>query len=105
MIVGLSHHRENEVIHRFQDSLNLICDCGKYIKTLAHFVLHSLHYSNERSTFREYHRSILSKSDLQVTETLYGNNHSHNITNTLILNATIDFLIVSATRRRTVCHF
>ena len=79
MIVGLNHPRENKVKHRFQDSLNLICDCGKYIKTLAHFVLHSLNYSNERSTFLEYHRSILSKSDLEVTDTLYGHNHSHNI--------------------------
>ena len=43
-------------------------------------------------------RKILTRSYSQVTETLlYGDSNSNNITNTLILNATIDFLI--ATKR------
>ena len=51
MTVGLSHPREKKVKHSFQDSLNLICGCAKYIKTLAHFVLHCPDCSNERSNF------------------------------------------------------
>ena len=43
-------------------------------------------------------RKILTRSYSQVTETLlYGDSNSNNITNTLILTATIDFLI--ATKR------
>ena len=41
-------------------------------------------------------RKILTRSYSQVTETLlYGDSNSNNITNTLILTATIDFLIVT----------
>ena len=55
-------------------------------------------FSNERSTFLNIigsiDRNILTRSDPQVTETLlYGDSNSNNIT--LILNATIDFLIVT----------
>ena len=38
----------------------------------------------------------LRSSDFQVIETLlYGDSNSNNISNTLILNTTIDFLIVT----------
>ena len=43
--------------------------------------------------------NILRKSDLQVTENFLhgdqGDNHSNNVTGTLILIATIDFLIAT----------
>ena len=72
--LGLSHLREHKFKHGFQDSLNPICSCGNDIETLAHFLLHCPHYSNERSTFlntvRNINRSIFDKNDLQITETL-----------------------------------
>ena len=75
----------------FQDSLNLICSCGKDIEKSTHFLLHCLNYSNERSTFLNIIGSIDWNdltSDLQATETrLYGDSNSNNIINTLILNA------------------
>ena len=100
--LGLSHLRERKFKHSFQDSLNPICNCGNDIETSAHYLLHCPNFSNERSTFLNIigsiDRNILTRSDPQVTETLlYGDSNSNNITNTLILNATIDFLI--ATKR------
>ena len=72
-----------------------MCNCGKYIETSAH-------YSNEISTFLNIIGSIdsniLTRSDFQVTEIfLYGDSNSNKITNTLILNSTIDFLIATLT--------
>ena len=86
----------------FKDSLNSICSCGNDIETSAYFLLHCPNFSNERSTLLNIigsiDRNILTRSDSQVTETLlYGDSNSNNITNTLILNTTIDFLI--ATKR------
>ena len=71
----------------------------------AHFLHHCPKYLTGRSTslniIINIDENILRKNDFQLTETLfYGYNHSNesfNITNTLILNATIDFLI--ATKR------
>ena len=100
--LGLSHLREHKFKHSFQDSLNPICSCGNDIETSAHFLLHCPNFSNERSTFmniiRSIDRNILTWSDSQVTKTLlYGNSNSNNITNLLILNTTIYFLL--ATKR------
>ena len=99
--LGLSHLRERKFKHSFQDSLNPICNCGNDIELSAHFLLHCPNFSNKRSTLNiigSIDRNILTRSDFQVTETLlYGDSNSNNITNTLILNATIDFLI--ATKR------
>ena len=100
--LGLSHLREHKFKHNFQDSLNPICSCGNGIETPAHFLLHCPNFSNEISTFLNIigsiDRNILTRSDSQVTETLlYGDSNLNNVTNTFILNATIDFLI--ATKR------
>ena len=96
----LSHLREHNFKHSLQDSFNPICVCGNDIETSAHFLLHFPNFSNERLTFlniiRSIDRNILTSSDSQVTKILlYGDSNSNNITNTLIFNATIDFLIVT----------
>ena len=57
---------------------------------------------NERSTFlktiRNIHRILFDKNDLQVTETLlYGDSSLDDKSNTLTLNATINFLFVTKT--------
>ena len=62
--------------------------------------LHCPHYSNERSTFlntiRNINRNIFDKSDMQIIETLlFGESSLDGESNTLILNATIDFLFVT----------
>ena len=98
--LGLSHLREHKFKHGFQDSLNPICSCGNDIETLAHFLLHCPHYSNERSTFlntiRNINKHIFDNNDLQITETLlYGDSSLDDKSNTLLLNATIDFPFVT----------
>ena len=101
--LGLSHLREHKFKHSFRDSLNPICSCGNPIQTPAHFLLHCPNFSNERSTCLNiiggnFDRNILTRMDSQNTQiVLYDNSHSNNITNTLILNASIDFVI--ATKR------
>ena len=98
--LSLSYLREHKFKHGFQDSLITICSCGNDIETLANFLLHCPHYSNERSTFlntiRNINRHIFDKNDLQITETLlYGDSSLDGKSNTLVLNATIDFLFVT----------
>ena len=100
--LGLNHLREHKFKHGFQDSLNPICSRGNDIETLAHIFLHCPHYCHERSTFlntiRNINRHIFDKNDLQITEILlHGDSSLDDESNTLILNATIDFLF--ATKR------
>ena len=96
--LGLPHLREHKFKHSFQDSLNLVCSCGNDPETSVHFLLHCPNFSNKISIFLNIigsiDRNILTRSDSQVTETLiYCHSNFNSITNTLILNATIDFLI------------
>ena len=98
--LGLSHLREHKFKHGFLDSLNPICSCGQNIETSTHFLLHCSNYSNERLTFlniiRNIDSNILSKNDLKVTETLlYGDSSYDDTNNTLIMNATMEFLFAS----------
>ena len=98
--LSLSHLREHEFKHGFLDSLNPIGSCGQNIETSTHFLLHCSNYSNERLTFlniiRNIDSNILSKNDLKVTETLlYGDSSYDDTKNTLIMNATMEFLFTS----------
>ena len=98
--LGLSHLREQKFKHGFQDSLNPICSCGKDIETSAHLLLHCPHYFNETflKTIRNIHRILFDNNALQVTETLlYGDSSLDDKSNTLTLNATINFLFVTKT--------
>ena len=98
--LGLSHLWEHKFKHGFLESLNPICSCGQNIETWTHFLLHCPDYSNERLTFlniiRNIDRNILNKNDLKVTETLlYGDSSLDDTNNTLIMNATMEFLFAS----------
>ena len=98
--LGLTHPWEHKFKHGFQDSLSPICSCGNNIETLAHFLLHCPHYSNERSTFlntiRNINRHIFDKNDLQITKTrLYGDGSLDDKSNIVVFNATIDFFFVT----------
>ena len=93
----LSHLQEHKSKHGFPDSPNPTCCCGQDIEASTHFLLHYSHYSNERLTFlnikRNIDRNILNKNDLKVTEALlYGDSSFDYTSNTLIMNATMEFL-------------
>ena len=98
--LGLSHLRDYKFKLGFLDSLNPICSCGQNIETSTHFLLHCSNYSNERLSFlnitRNIDSNVLIKNDLKVTETLlYGDSSHDNTKNTLIMNATMEFLFAS----------
>ena len=97
---GLSHLREHKFKHGFLDSLSSVCSCGQNIETLTHFLLYCSNYSNERLTLLNIigniDSKILTKNDLKVTETLlYGDRSYGDTNNTLIMNATTEFLFAS----------
>ena len=50
LIVGLSHLREHKSNYIFQDTLDLICNCGEDIKTLSHYLFHCPRYLQKTMT-------------------------------------------------------
>ena len=96
--LGLSHLREHKFKHSFQDSLNPLCKCGAEVESTSHFLLHCPIYNNDRSsllsTIRNIDCKLLEITDFSLTQTLLYGNPSFDInTNSLILNATIDFIL------------
>ena len=96
--LGLSHLREHKFKHSFQDSLNPLCLCGADIESTVHFMLHCPMYTDERSIFLSTIRNIecdlLKNDDKNLTQVLlFGNETFDTNVNTLILNATIDYLL------------
>ena len=51
LIVGLRHLREHKFNYIFQDTLDLICNCGEDIKTLSHYLFHCPRYLQKTMTF------------------------------------------------------
>ena len=96
--LGLSHLREHKFKHSFQDSLNPLCKCGAEVESTTHFLLHCPIYNNDRSsllsTIRNIDCKLLEITDSSLTHTLLCGNPSFDIiTSSLILNATIDFIL------------
>ena len=100
--LDLSHLLEHEFKHRIQDSLNPFCKCGAKVESTSHFLLHCPIYNNDRSsllstilsTIWNIDCKLLEITDSSLTQTLlYGNPSFDIITNSLILNATIDFIL------------
>ena len=91
--LGLSHLREHKFKHSFQDLLNPF-------ESASHFLLRCPIYDNDRSsllsTIRNIDCKLLEITNSSLTQTLlYGNPSFDIITNSLILNATIDFILSS----------
>ena len=98
--LGLSHLRDNKFKHGFFDSLNPICSCGLDIETMCHYLLHFPNFINERILFLN-DVSGITKDDLPSCETtfvkllLYDNDSLVSATNTLILNASVKYILSS----------
>ena len=100
--LGLSHLREHKSTHSFQDTLNLICNCGNDVESAINFFLHCPLYSNERPTLLNslvnIDHMLLDNTDFSLTQILlFGNTTFNAIVNTKIINLTIDF-VLSTTR-------
>ena len=72
--VGLSHLCEHKLKHSFQDTLNLICNCGKDIENTSHYILQCPDYLQERKTLLSTISCIVSNifdfNNDQLTEVL-----------------------------------
>ena len=98
MKVGLSRFCEDKVKQSFQNTLNVICNCGEDIETTSHYLLHCQDYLHERKTLLNTVSCIVPNifdfNNDQLTEILlYGKEDLDNINNTSILVATINYLI------------
>ena len=72
--LGLSHPRGHKFKYNFLDCINTTCCCDKVIETTVHYLLHCPIFSDERSVFLKYIRTIaenvLIESDFRISETL-----------------------------------
>ena len=84
-------------MHGFLDSLNPISSCGLDIETTCHYLLRCSNFINEKTlpltnvlriTKDKYHCGITVIKFL-----LYGDNSLDSVTDTLILNASVGFIL------------
>ena len=96
----MSHLRYHKFKRRFLDALNRICSGRFGIETTSHFSLHCQNFKNEKS-FHLNNVSGLTKEKLpscdisDIKLVLYGDDSLDLLTNTLILNASFDFILSS----------
>ena len=100
--LGLSHLREHQFKHSFQDCLNPLYFCGNEIETSTHYLFHCPTYTNERMTLLNKIKcincSILGLSDDVVRKIiLFGDNTLSDSPNNLISNSTIYY--ITSTKR------
>ena len=86
--------------HGFLDSLNPICSCGLDVETTCHYSHHCPNFTNERSIILNIvstiNESSLTSCDASIVKLLLNGEESLDLeTNTLILNATVDFILSS----------
>ena len=96
--LGMSHLREHKFKRNFQDCLNPICSCGLDIESTSHFLLHCPSFNDERytllSTMNKIDCKLLELTKFSLSQTLlYGNTLFDKEKNTLILNATIEYIL------------
>ena len=94
----LSHLREHKFKYNFQNCLNPLCSCGSSIESTSHFLLHCPIFHDKRhtllSTLNNIDSKILESNDSYLTQTLlFGSTSFDSETNTLVLNATIDYIL------------
>ena len=108
--LGLSHLREHKFHHNFQNCINPLCSCGMDIESTSHFFLHCPLFDDKRITLL----STLNKIDCKLIETnesslietlLFGNSLFDLKKNSLILNASIDYILSTIRRSLTLTSF
>ena len=94
----LSHLSEHKFKYNFRNCLNPLCSCGLSIESTSHFLLHCPIFHDKRhtllSTLDNIDSKILESNDSYLTQTLlFGSTLFDSETNTLVLNATIDYIL------------
>ena len=101
LLSWLSHFRDHNLKHNFQDFLNPFGSYGKgKVETSSHNLLHCSNYSEERvallNTIKNIDMSILQQSDSKFASVLLFSDVSFdNNKNIFILDATIDDVILT----------
>ena len=108
MLLGLRHFREHIFKRSSQDTLNPFCSCGLDVETNTHFFLYCLLFSDQRctllNTVNDIDSSLSNTNDTILTHILLFGKASLDISaNTLILNATMNYII--STNRSEVSLF
>ena len=98
--LGLSHLCGHKFKHNFLASHNPICSCGLDIEITYYYLFHCLNFTNERSILLNIvsglNKDIGTSSDATFVKVLlHGDKSFDLVTNTLILNAYVDFLLLS----------
>ena len=93
-----SHLREHKFKHNFQDTLNPFCSRGLDVEANTHFYLYCPLLTNRRctllSTVNDIDSSLTNTNDSMLTHILLFGKASLDISaNTLILNATMNYII------------
>ena len=97
LLLGLRHLRDHRLKDGFLDLFNPICSCGLDTETTCHCLLHCPNFKNERTVLLNDVSSI-TKDELATGETifvkllLYGDDSFDSATNTLILNASDEYI-------------
>ena len=96
--LDLSHLREDIFKNNFRNSLNSLCNCGSSIELTPHFLLYCPIFNDKRhillSTLNNSNCKILESTDYYLTKALlYRSTSFGTEMNTLVLNATIDYIL------------
>ena len=79
--------------------MSTLCKCSIEVESTSHFLLHCPIYNNDRSssllsTIENIDCKLSENTDCSLTQTLqYGNPSLDIITNSLLVNAAIDFVL------------
>ena len=94
--LGFSHLRDDKSKHGFLDSFNPICSCGLDIEITCHYLLHCPNFTNDLNIVSTINENSLTSCDTtSVKLLLYGDESLDLETNTLILYASVDFILSS----------
>ena len=93
----LSHLRDHNFKHSFQDCLSPICSWTIEVEWIAHYLLHCLNHLHERKTLSNNIKSvlpnILEQSDSFINSVLFfGVTSLDDSPNTIMLNTTINYI-------------
>ena len=98
--LGLSHLNEHRFNHNFQNCIKPLCSCSLEIESTSHFLLHCHHYTNICLTLLNSIAEITGNTfnitdEFLVNLLLFDSQKYSEIDNSLIVNATIKYLLDS----------
>ena len=96
----LSHLREHQFKHSFQDSINPLCSCSLDVESTIHYFLHCPLFTIERhtllNTISQIDNKLLDSNESNLIQhLLFGDPSKDRETNTEISNATVNYVLTT----------